>query len=73
MFSQHIQKLQETFTDPLLKPSSIRGDYFFALITHVSSQGCHSCSMKHTLKGETFYVELESKLAQALDEVSASS
>ncbi|KAI9441856.1 hypothetical protein H4582DRAFT_1935428 [Lactarius indigo] len=73
LFSQHIKKLQETFTNPLLKPSGIRGEYFSALNTHVSSQSCQSCSMKHALKGENFCVELESKLTQALDEVSASS
>ncbi|KAH9009138.1 hypothetical protein EDB85DRAFT_2283183 [Lactarius pseudohatsudake] len=69
MFSQHIKKLQENFTVPLLKPSGIRGEYISTLNTNVSSQNCQSCSMQHSLKGETFCVELESKLTQALDEV----
>ena len=68
-----IQKLEETFTDPLPKPSSIREVYFTALNTHISSEKCHSCSTVHALKGERFCVGLESKLAQALDQVSASS
>ncbi|KAH9058189.1 hypothetical protein EDB87DRAFT_1627043 [Lactarius vividus] len=68
LFSRHVKKLQETFTDPLLKPSNIRGEYISALHTHVSSQSCQSCPMQHTLKGETLCVELESKLTQALDE-----
>jgi len=69
-FSQHIQKLQETFTDPLLKPSSIRGAYLAALVTHVNSQNCLPCMKVHALEGETFCGELESQLAQALDKVS---
>ena len=72
MFSQHIQNLHEPFTDPFLKPSSIRGAYFAALTTHINSTDCHSCLKEHALKAETFCRELESKLAQALDKVSAS-
>ncbi|KAH9024474.1 hypothetical protein EDB83DRAFT_2428361 [Lactarius deliciosus] len=73
LFSRHVKKLQETFTDPLLKPSSIRGEYISALNTHVNSQNCQSCPRQHTLKGETLCVELESKLTQALDEESVTS
>ncbi len=72
-FSQHIQKLQETFTNPLLKPSSIRGAYLAALVTHVNSQNCLPCMKVHALKGEAFCEELERRLRQALDKVSASS
>ncbi|KAF8258648.1 hypothetical protein EI94DRAFT_1814944 [Lactarius quietus] len=73
IFSRRIQRLQETFTDPLLKPSSIRGTYFFALNTHIRSKNCDPCSKVHALKGETFCGQLENGLAQALEKVSASS
>ncbi|KAF8262663.1 hypothetical protein EI94DRAFT_1704576 [Lactarius quietus] len=61
-FSQQKQKLQDTFKNPLIKPSSIRGEYLAALISHV-----------HILKGGTFCEELESKLTQALDKESVTS
>ncbi len=70
MLSENIQKLQETFMDPLLKPSSIREAYFAALNTHVISKNCLPCMKVHALEGETFCGELESQLAQALDKVS---
>ncbi|KAH8985612.1 hypothetical protein EDB86DRAFT_2326582 [Lactarius hatsudake] len=70
IFLRHIQtSLQDPFTDPLLKPSSIRGEYLAALNTHVTSQNCLPCMKVHTLKGETFCEELERKLTRALDEV----
>ena len=73
MFSQHIKKLQETPTDPLLDPSSIHGTYFSTLKTHVGSKNCVPCLNVHALKGKTFCGELERKLARALEKVSASS
>ncbi|KAH9023509.1 hypothetical protein EDB84DRAFT_1508680 [Lactarius hengduanensis] len=73
IFSRHIQTLQEPFTNPLLKPSSIRGEYLAALNTHITSQNCLPCMKVHTLKGETFCEELERTLTQALDKVSVSS
>ena len=73
IFTQHIQKLQDTFTNPLLKPSSIRGAYLAALNSHVSSKNCIPCMKIHALKGETFCEELDSKLGNALGKVSASS
>jgi hypothetical protein len=71
MFSQYIKKLQETFTDPLLKPSSIHDAYLAMLNSHVDLTNCNSCLMVHTLKGRLFCEVLERKLAQALDKVSA--
>lgn len=73
MFSQQITILQDTLTSHLLKPSSIREAYFSALFTHITSRNCNPCLKVHALKGETFCRELERKLAQALDKVSASS
>ncbi|KAN0137713.1 hypothetical protein V8E53_004469 [Lactarius tabidus] len=69
IFSQLQQKLQDTFTNPLLKPSSIRGVYLAALNTHISSTSCIPCMKVHALKGEAFYEELERKLGDALDKV----
>jgi hypothetical protein len=73
IFSRLQQKLRDTFTNPLLEPSSIRGAYLAALNSHISSTNCIPCMKVHTLKGETFCEELERKLGNALDKVSASS
>ena len=70
---QRQQELQDTFTKPLLKPSTIRGAYFAALNSHISSKNCLPCMKVHALKGEAFCKELESQLKDALDKVSASS
>jgi hypothetical protein len=72
MGSRHINKLQETLTDPLLKPSSIHEAFSSAINSHVISTKCNPCSMMHTLRGRAYCGELERKLAQALDKVSAS-
>ena len=70
MFSGRIEELQGSFTDPFPKPSSIREAYLAALNTHISSEKCHSCATVHALEGERFCVEMEGKLARALDKVS---
>lgn len=70
---QFQQGLQDTFTNPLLKPSTIRRAYLAALTSHVSSKNCIPCMKVHALKGETFCEELEGQLKNALDKVSASS
>ncbi|KAH8983107.1 hypothetical protein EDB92DRAFT_1611574 [Lactarius akahatsu] len=68
LFSQHV-KLQ--LRGPLLKPSGIRREYISTPGTHVSSQSCQSILLDAAhLKGKVFYVALESKLTQALDEES---
>jgi hypothetical protein len=68
--SEHIKKLQQTFTHSLLKPSSLRAQYLAALQTHISQTGCTFCSNVHVMHGETFCVQIEKKLAKALDQVS---
>ena len=73
IFAQNVYKLQDTFTNPLLNPSSIRGAYLAALNSHVSSKNCIPCMKIHALKGETFCEELESKLGNAVGKVSVSS
>jgi len=71
MFSEHIQRLQGSFTDPLRMPSNIRGAYLDALNTHLNLTSCLPCAKVHACNGELFCKELESKLSQALDKVSA--
>jgi len=58
-------KLQ-AFTQPLVIPSNIRGEYLTALQSH---SGCEFCFRVHGMKGSTFCAELESKLAEARDKV----
>ena len=70
LFSQYITKMEETFTDTLLKPSNIRGEYLAALQAHVTEHRCSPCAMVHTLNGESYCEWLRDKLTQALDEVS---
>jgi hypothetical protein len=58
-------KLQ-AFTQPLIIPSNIRGEYLTALQSH---SGCEFCFRVHGMKGSKFCAELESKLAEARDKV----
>ncbi|KAH9037152.1 hypothetical protein EDB84DRAFT_1481540 [Lactarius hengduanensis] len=68
-FSQHITKMEETFTNTLLNPSSIREEYLAALHAHISQWDCFNCAKAHALNGDTYCEELKSKLAQVLDQV----
>ena len=61
-------KLQK-FTHPLDIHSRIRQECFTALQNHTT---CNFCMGVHTRNGPTYYAELESKLAHALDKVSYS-
>jgi hypothetical protein len=71
LFMQQIRELKQSFTNPLPKPSSIREKYMEALGAHMqNSYGC-TCCITHALRGEKYCVELEEKLAGALDNASA--
>jgi hypothetical protein len=70
LISDNIQEMQQTFTVSLVKPSSLRAQYLAALQAHISQTGCTFCSRIHIMHGETFCVEIENKLAKALDQVS---
>ncbi|KAI0306354.1 hypothetical protein B0F90DRAFT_1923198 [Multifurca ochricompacta] len=61
--------LWPTSTSPLPGPSNIniRQDYLSGLERHIDNTDCVSCMRIHALKGETFLVELQNQLAQALD------
>jgi hypothetical protein len=56
----------QAFTQPLVIPSNICGEYLTALQSH---SGCEFCFQVHGMKGSKFYAELESKLAEARDKV----
>ncbi|KAI9443123.1 hypothetical protein H4582DRAFT_2054205 [Lactarius indigo] len=52
--SQHITKMEETFTNTLLNPSRIRVEYLVALHAHISQWNCFPCAKVHALNGETY-------------------
>ncbi|KAH9015130.1 hypothetical protein EDB83DRAFT_2271626 [Lactarius deliciosus] len=66
IFSREIFEL-DSFTFALATPSSFREEYLAALRSHVSDNDCTFCMKTHTLKGEEFCKEIESKLVQAWD------
>jgi hypothetical protein len=72
LFRQQIRELEQNFTDPLPKPSSIREKYLGALWVHIrnNSDGC-TCLTTHAFQGEKYCLELEEKLAGALDKAGA--
>jgi hypothetical protein len=70
LLSDHIKNLRSTFTNSLLKPSSLRAEYQAALQTHITQMGCAFCSKVHIMHGETFRIQVERKLTKALDGVS---
>ena len=69
LFERQLTKLGQAFTNPLLNPSSIRGEYLSALQAHIKSYDCYSCMKVHALQGETFCKELEDRLAMAVSKV----
>ncbi|KAI0256901.1 hypothetical protein BJV78DRAFT_316289 [Lactifluus subvellereus] len=70
LFTEQIDELKLDFTNPLLKPSSIRNQYLEALQVHIGhSDGCASCLKTHALQGEKYCVHLEQKLVYARDKV----
>ena len=70
LLSEHIRKLEGTFTHNVLKLSGLRAEYLAALQSHVSQVDCTPCSKAHTMHGETFCVQVEKRLSKALDGVS---
>jgi len=68
LLSRNLNELKlQKFTHPLDIHSRIRQECFTALQSHVN---CNFCTGVHIRNGPTFYAELESKLAQALDKES---
>jgi hypothetical protein len=69
IFKQRLNDLDQAFTKPLPNPSNIREEYLSALQAHIASYGCISCTRVHTLKGDEFCKELETRLSQAISQV----
>jgi hypothetical protein len=69
IFKQHLTDLDQAFTKPLPNPSNIREEYLSALQAHITSSSCISCTRVHTLKGDEFCKELETRLLQAISQV----
>jgi|SRR6267142_2128821 len=77
LFRGQITELNQTFTNPLLEPSSIRKKYFAALRSHTFKDNwsppkeCEFCFCVHGRQGEEYCTELEQKLAFARDKASS--
>ena len=69
IFKQRLTELDQAFTKPLPNPSNIREEYLSALQAHITSYSCISCTRVHTLKGDEFCKELETRLLQAISQV----
>ncbi|KAH8996569.1 hypothetical protein EDB83DRAFT_2682949 [Lactarius deliciosus] len=68
LISQHTEKLEETYTNTLPNPSSLRKEIVAALRTHVSSTKCSSCSMMCATEGEAFHSLLYRRISKARDD-----
>ncbi|KAH9066092.1 hypothetical protein EDB83DRAFT_2381420 [Lactarius deliciosus] len=67
LISQHTEKLEETYTNTLLNPSSLRKEFVAALRTHVSRTKCHFCSMVCATNGGAFQDRLYRRISKARD------
>ncbi len=65
LFTHEIGELEQAFTRPLIKPSSVREKYLEALQSHASPDLCTFCVRVHVMKGELYCVGLEQALAHA--------
>jgi hypothetical protein len=77
LFTDQTAKLRQTFTNPLIQPSSIRKQYLEALRDHTiyqkhlgSWEVCEFCARVHVRQGEEYCTELERRLELARDKVS---
>jgi BTB/POZ domain len=70
-FKQRLTELDHAFTKPFPNPSNIREAYMSALRAHITSSNgsCMPCAIVYATKGETFCIELENRLAQAISKV----
>ena len=65
LLSQQIGKLRQSFTNALVKPSSIREEYLTALKSHTVQNDCIFCLKMHTQQGENYCGELYERLTKA--------
>ena len=66
---QRTDTLEETYTNPLPRPSSIREQFVKALLHHLSETNCTSCMEAYINKGEVFCDQLYNSVSKARDEV----
>jgi BTB/POZ domain len=79
IFTELIAELKQTFTNPLMQPSSLRKKYLAALGSHTVRTGsgfnpakaCEFCFEVHVRQGEEYYTELERNLTLARDKASS--
>ena len=69
LVSQHIKNLQETYTCPLPKPSSLREEFTKALRVHISGTLCTSCSNLYATEGEALRDEWLHRVSKVRDRV----
>ncbi|KAI0253676.1 hypothetical protein BJV78DRAFT_160812 [Lactifluus subvellereus] len=65
LFSKQIGELRQSFTNALIKPSSIREGYLTVLQSHVTQNDCTFCLKVHALKGDEYRRELFERLTEA--------
>jgi hypothetical protein len=70
LFTEHQKSLKESFTHSLPWPSGFCTEYLAALQAHISKFDCSFCSKVHVMHGEKYREQVETMLANALDEVS---
>ncbi|KAI9441847.1 hypothetical protein H4582DRAFT_1935393 [Lactarius indigo] len=58
-FSPLIEELNQAFTRPLIKPSSIREKYLEALRRHAAPDRCTFCLGVHAMNGDWYCIRLE--------------
>ena len=69
LVSQHIKKLQETYTCPLPKSASLRKEFTEALRAHISATRCTSCSNLYATEGEALRDKWLRRVTMARDKV----
>ena len=67
LFQKHLTELDQAFTKSLPNTSNIRKEYLSALQAHMTSNRCVACPRVHIVNGETFWKEIENKLALAIE------
>jgi hypothetical protein len=69
LISQRIERLKETYTNPLPRHSSLHEEFVTALLIHISETRCPSCVAAHITNGEVFRDQLYVRVSMARDEV----
>ena len=67
LFRKRLTELGQAFTNPLPNTSDIREEYLSALQAHFASSRCVSCARVHATNGDTFFKEIDNRLARAIE------